>query len=159
MSAPKIANEELYSSDWSEKERDNVNTVVEFMQLLMNEHKFDEVLEKFKNNRYTQHNRNLPDGFENLVIYVKDFAKKFPEYSYDVKRIIADGDYVTFHSHVTIKATHRGDDSKGLNIMDTWKLEDGQITKHWDAIQPLDLMLRFYLFLTGGSIRNHNGVF
>lgn len=159
MNKPAISPTLLSSPNWTSEESKNVEIVVDFMQLLMNEHKFNLVLEKYKNNKYTQHNRNLPDGFESLVKYVKDFAKRFPEYSYDVKRISADGDYVTFHSHVTTKANHRGNDKKGLNIMDTWKVEDGVITKHWDAIQPLDTFMRFYIFLTGGTIRNNNGVF
>jgi predicted SnoaL-like aldol condensation-catalyzing enzyme len=151
MNKPQISQELLQSKSWTPVETQNVATIAEFMQLLMNEHNFEKVLSKFSFNQYTQHNRNIPDGFSNLVKYVQEFAKKFPEYSYDVKRITADGDYVTFHSHVTTKASHRGNDSKGFNIIDTWKLENGQITKHWDAIQPLDFFMRLYVWLTGGA--------
>lgn len=159
MNTPQISSSLLESESWTPEEKNNVKTVAEFMQLLMNEHKFDQVLSKFQNNLYTQHNRNIPDGFESLVKYVENFSKKFPEYSYDVKRITADGDYVTFHSHVTTKAAHRGNDKKGLNIIDTWELQDGKIAKHWDAIQPLDFFMRMYVWLTGGNIKNNNGVF
>ena len=149
----------LEQAHWSDLERENARRITEFVQLLMNDHDFDAVLERFGNDRYVQHNRAIPDGFPALVSYVRDFAKRFPDYTYDVKRILADGDYVHFHSHVTTRARHRGDDTKGLNISDTWRLRDGQIVEHWDAIQPIDAFMRVYLALTGGRIRNGNGVF
>lgn len=159
MSNPIISKNLLQSNSWSPQEEINVQKIAEFIQLLMNDHDFEEVLKKFNNPHYTQHNRNIPDGFENLVKYVKDFVKKFPEYSYDVKKITADGNYVTFHSHVTTKYAHRGNDKKGLNIIDTWQIENGSITKHWDAVQPLDFFMRTYVWLTGGITKNSNGVF
>lgn len=76
-----------------------------------------------------------------------------------MKPILADGDRVVFHSHATMKRAHRGNDQKGLNIMDHWKIRDGQIVEHWDTLQPLDRFMRFYALLTGGKIRNANGVF
>lgn len=150
---------ELARDSWSEQEKANVELVVDFVQNLMNNHDFAYVRENFMNSSYTQHNRNIPDGMENIVLFVEQFAKRFPDYTYDVKRIIADGEYVTFHSHATIKTTHRGNDTKGLNIVDIWKIKDGEIVEHWDSLQPLDLFMRFYILLTGGNIKNSNGVF
>ena len=159
MSAPAINPELLSSPDWNDAESKNVRVVAEFVELLMNEHDFDQVLNKFNNDQYRQHNRNLPDGIEGLVGFLRTFTKKFPEYRYDVKRVFADGNHVIFHSHATMKAADRGNDGKGWNITDTWKLEDGKIVEHWDSIQPLDLMMRVYGVYAGGSIRNNNGVF
>ncbi|MCG7908623.1 MAG: polyketide cyclase, partial [Candidatus Thiodiazotropha taylori] len=62
-------------------------------------------------------------------------------------------------SHATLKEKHRGDDSQGLNIVDTWKLEDGRLVEHWDAIQGIDLSMRLYGLFFGGKVRNANGVF
>jgi len=125
----------------------------------MNDHDFDQVLSTHGSDNYVQHNRNIPDGIPALVAFVRDFAKRFPDYTYDVKRILADGETVTFHSHATVNSKHRGDDGKGLNIIDIWQVQNGQITRHWDAIQPLDAFMRSYVLLTGGRIRNANGVF
>ena len=118
----------LKKDNWSGKEANNVKLIIDFVQNLMNNHNFDYVTEKFGNQTYVQHNRAIPDGLNALVGYVKDFAKRFPEYTYDVKHIYADGDFVIFHSHATIKAAHRGIDGKGLNIIDTWRIKDGQIS-------------------------------
>ena len=149
----------LKQEHWSSKELRNAELISDFVQHLMNDHDFDYVLETYGNANYVQHNRTIPDGMVALVGFVQAFAKRFPEYTYDVKSIIADGDYVTFHSHATINKRHRGNDKKGLNIIDTWRLKDGDIVEHWDAIQPLDGFMRFYALLTGGRIRNINGVF
>ena len=159
MSIIKIPFDALKKDSWSDQETQNAQLVLDFIQHLMNDHDFEYVLQKFGDDAYVQHNRNIPDGIKALVAYVQKFAQSNPDYTYDVKHIYADGDFVIFHSHATIKAQHRGDDTKGLNIMDTWHIQNGQITDHWDAVQPMDGFMRFYNFMTGGKVRNANGVY
>ncbi|MEL6981351.1 MAG: nuclear transport factor 2 family protein, partial [Actinomycetota bacterium] len=114
---------------------------------------------RFGASAYVQHSRGIPDGIEGLFNYLEGLTKRFPGYSYDVKHVHADGDYVTFHSHATLKSSHRGNDRKGLNIIDTWRLSDGQIVEHWDAIQPLSASMRFLALVTGGRAKNTNSIF
>ncbi|MEM8492024.1 MAG: nuclear transport factor 2 family protein [Pseudomonadota bacterium] len=149
----------LKRASWSAQEHANVELVSSFVQLIMNDHDFDAVYESFNNDAYVQHNRNLPDGIEGLVGFLKEFVADYPEYSYDVKHIYSDGDYVVFHSHATLKKEDRGNQDKGMNIVDTWRVKDGRIVEHWDAIQPLDRLMRVYVLFNGGNIRNDNGVF
>ncbi|MEO1477716.1 MAG: nuclear transport factor 2 family protein [Bacteroidota bacterium] len=148
-----------HSDSWTDAESANVRIVTDFVHNLMNTHDFDYVRETFGSHPYVQHSRGIPDGMMSLIDFVSDFAKRFPDYTYDVKHARADGDHVTFHSHATIRKSHRGDDTKGLNIIDTWRLVDGQIVEHWDAIQPLDAFMRFYVLVSGGTVRNGNGLF
>ncbi|MEL6593501.1 MAG: nuclear transport factor 2 family protein, partial [Bacteroidota bacterium] len=69
---------------------------------------------------------------------VSGFAKRYPDYTYDVKHVYVDGPFVTLHSHATIDKKHRGNPQKGLNIMDIWKVENGV----WRSQrQPLKLLL------------------
>ncbi|MEM6263217.1 MAG: nuclear transport factor 2 family protein [Bacteroidota bacterium] len=150
---------ELKRGTWSGTETKNAELIVDFVQHLMNDHDFDYIRKNFMNARYLQHNRNLPDGIEGLLAYVERIAKQYPEYTYDVKHIYADGDYVMFHSQATIKKKHRGNPNKGFNIIDTWKIEDGQIVEHWDAIQPIDGSARLLVWMTGGKVRNGNGLY
>lgn len=159
MQTASIDLQKLKKSHWTPQEMANVETIVGFVKKLMNEHDFDYVLEHYANKFYIQHNRNIPDGVEGLVDVIKSFTKRFPDYSYDVKQIIADGDHVLSHSHVTMKKADRGNDKKGLNITDNWKLKDGLIVEHWDSIQAIDSAMRLYALLTGGKVRNANGVF
>lgn len=144
---------------WSETEQRNARLVIEFVQLLMNDHDFDTIRARYGANGYLQHNRGIPDGIDGLVGYLAPFTKRYPEYGYDVQRVYADGEYVTLHSHVTLKAKHRGDERRGFNIIDTWRVVDGQITEHWDAIQPLSSSMRLLTLAIGGRSRNGNSLF
>lgn len=150
----------LYRDHWSEDEKENVQLVSDFVQQLMNNHDFDYVMDKFDNSLYRQHNAAIPDGISGLVSFVKQFAKRYPEYGYDVKRIMVDRDLVMFHSHCTLKAKHRGDDKNGMIIIDYWKIQDGKIVQHWDSIQTITFGLTFLLnFYKLSGRKNDNGLF
>jgi len=151
--------DQLSSPEWSEKEVQNVKLISSFVQDLMINHDDKKVISTYGNSSYIQHNRNIPDGMSGIAKYVADFAKEYPDFTYDVKRIVADGDYVIFHSHATLHKEHRGNDKKGLNITDIWRVKDGKIVEHWDSIQAIDLSMRIFSLLQGGKTRNSNGVF
>ena len=151
--------EELQKNSWTEQELANATVIADFVQNLMNNHNFDYILEHYNDSSYVQHNRNLQDKVTGLVDFLKAFVEDYPDYTYDVKSIYVDGDYVIFHSHATLKKEHRGIDEKGMNIVDIWRLEDGRIVEHWDSIQALDLSMRLYSLANGGKIKNDNGVF
>lgn len=157
--SPQLDFSKLEKASWNEQEQANVALIAEFVQKLMNDHDFDYVLKRFNNSAYRQHNRNLPDKMTGLVGFLEEFVESYPDYSYDVKHVYADGDFVIFHSHATLNADDRGDDGKGMNIIDTWRIQDGKIVEHWDAIQALDGFMRFYALISGGNIENDNGVF
>lgn len=156
---PQIDYENFTQDHWTEQEKANVRVVIDFFQHLMNEHNFEYTLKNFGGGSYTQHNRAIPNEIEGLVGYVKTMVKRFPEYSFDVKKVYADGDYVILHSHTTMKANQRGNEKKGFIITDTFKLKDGKLTEHWDAIQPIDFFSRFLMLVTGGAVGNSNPTF
>ena len=56
---------------------------------------------------------------DGLASYVKTVVKRFPDYAFDVNRIIATQDFVILHSHATLKAAHRGNEAKGFIITGT----------------------------------------
>lgn len=149
----------LQSSNWTDQELANAKVITDFVQNLMNNHNFKYVLERYNDSAYVQHNRNLPDKITGLVVFLTEFVEDYPEYTYDVKHVYVDGDYVIFHSHATLNKEDRGNDQKGMNIIDTWRLENGRIVEHWDSIQALDGFMRFYSLFKGGEINNANGVF
>ena len=149
----------LQKPSWTEQELANATLITDFVQNLMNNHNFDYILERYNDSSYVQHNRNLPDKITGLVGFLEEFVEDYPDYTYDVKHIYVDGDYVIFHSHATLKKDDRGNDKKGMNIIDIWRLEDGRIVEHWDSIQALGTLMRFYSLINGGNIQNANGVF
>lgn len=156
---PKIEITNLLQDHWTEKETENAKVVVDFFQHLMNEHNFEYTLKKFGGGSYIQHNRAIPNNIEGLVGYVKTMVKRFPEYSFDVKKIFADGDFVVLHSHTTLKANHRGNEKKGFIITDTFRLENSKLAEHWDAMQPIDKFSRLLFLMIGGKIGNNNPTF
>lgn len=157
--APYIVFNKYVQKHWTKKESENVKVVVDFFQHLMNEHDFEYTLKTYGDGPYTQHNRGIPDGIYGLVEYVKTLTKRFPEYSFDVKKIYADGDFVVLHSHCTLQAKHRGNEKKGFIITDTFRLKNGKLAEHWDAIQPIDMFTRILFLLTGGAVGNDNPTF
>ena len=159
MSSPKINFSTLEKAHWNAADQKNAALVVEFVQLIMNDHNFDEIMRRYAGQPYKQHNRNIADGIEGVVKTVGDLVKNAPEFSYDVKHIFVDGEHVILHSHATLKAKHRGNDAQGFNIVDTWRVTDGQLVEHWDAIQGISFSMRLYMLVTGGQVRNQNGVF
>ncbi len=156
---PQIDFDALKDDAWTEQEAGNARRVLHFFQKLMNEHDFDHILETYQGTTYVQHNRSIPTGIAGLVGYVQGMVKRYPDYSFDVKRVIASGDHVVLHSHATLKARHRGDERKGFIITDTFRLHDGQLAEHWDAIQPIDFATRLLFLMVGGQIANDHPTF
>ncbi|GAA5218422.1 nuclear transport factor 2 family protein [Corallincola platygyrae] len=159
MAVPIIDLDSLSKPHWSEADRQKAEAVVRFVQLIMNDHNFEEVLRSYSGQRYIQHNRTIADGIEGVVKTVSSLVKNSPEFSYDVRQIFIDGDHVILHSHATLKAKHRGDQSQGMNIIDTWRLQDGKLVEHWDAVEGISFAMRLYSLFAGGQLRNTNGIF
>lgn len=159
MHGPKINMSKLTKLHWSENDLNNAKLAVEFVQRIMNDHDFNGIRELYRGQQYTQHNRNIADGIEGVIEAVSRLVNNAPEFSYDIKHILVDGDHVVLHSHVTLKAKHRGIETEGFNIMDTWRVENGRLVEHWDAVQGISFSMRLYALLTGGKIRNKNSIF
>ena len=159
MNPMTVEMERLRRPTWSAEEAENATLVADFVQLLMNEHNFDALRDRYGSGVYVQHNHGISDGLEGVIATVGDLIKRFPDYGYDVKHILVDGDIVIFHSHATLRKSHRGNQRRGFNITDRWRVVDGAIVEHWDSIQPMDLFARFYTLVSGGRVRNNNGTY
>ncbi len=159
METIKIDLESLRRDTWTEQEYKNATLVIDFVQKLMNDHNFEYIKENFGHHRYKQHNQSMVDGITGVLKVVSDFARRYPAYTYEVKHVYVDGPYVTLHSHATSELKHRGNPQKGMNIIDTWKVENGELLEHWDAVQPIHGFMRFFFWMVGGKFRNSNTYF
>ena len=151
--------EKLKKPTWTDEERKNAAVVADFIQHLMNDHDFEYIKATYGDHPYKQHNQSMVDGLTGVLKVVSDFARRYPDYTYDVKHFYVDGPFVTVHSHATNNRKHRGNPQKGLNIMDIWKVENGQLTEHWDSVQPIHGSMRFLFWMIGGKFRNRNTYF
>jgi predicted SnoaL-like aldol condensation-catalyzing enzyme len=81
---------------------------------------------------YTQHNPDTADGPAAFVQSMTETLRRAPDLRADIKRVLAEGDLVVIHNHITAGA---GD--CGLAGFDLFRLRDGKIVEHWDARQPV----------------------
>lgn len=75
--------------------------------------------------------------------FIKFLRDKHPNAHREIKKVFADGDYVILHVHSVRKPGTRG-----RAIFDLFKLENGKIVEHWDAVQDIP-----------GKPANANGIF
>lgn len=86
------------------------------------------VINKLVREDYIQHNPTAADRREGLLQLVDMIkAGKVPAPKVDVKRVIADGDYVLLHSDY--------DWGGRKAVFDLFRVQDGMIAEHWDCIQ------------------------
>jgi predicted SnoaL-like aldol condensation-catalyzing enzyme len=81
---------------------------------------------------YTQHNPNAADGPEGLKGFLAFLKDKYPQSHSEIKQVFTDGDYVILHVF-----TVREPGTRGNAIVDIFRLKDGKIEEHWDAVQPI----------------------
>jgi predicted SnoaL-like aldol condensation-catalyzing enzyme len=109
----------------------NKKAVVAFYDKGLNQKDF-EAASKYFGPRYVQHNPNAADGIEGFKGFVNFLREKFPDSHSEIKQVFADGDYVILHVHAV-----REKGTRGNAIIDIFKLENGKIVEHWDAVQPI----------------------
>lgn len=112
-------------------EASNRKTVLAFYEEGLNRKDADAAI-AYLGSRYTQHNPNAEDGPEGFRKFIAFLKAKFPQSHSEIKQVFTDGDYVILHVHAV-----REPGTRGNAIIDIFKLENGKIVEHWDAVQPI----------------------
>ncbi|HUA44869.1 MAG TPA: nuclear transport factor 2 family protein [Solirubrobacteraceae bacterium] len=107
-------------------------TVMAFAELAFAQRNPREAAEHYMREDYVQHNPQLPTGREAFVQFVAGLLEQAPETTYEIKRVIAEGEYVVFHAHLKMRP-----DDPGRAVADIFRVQDGRIAEHWDVIQPV----------------------
>lgn len=81
--------------------------------------------------QFVQHSPDSPSGRAEYLTHLAEAS--FNGGTSDIRLILADGDYVAVHHHMTL----RDDKGPGLAVVDLWRLEDGKLVEHWDVEQPM----------------------
>lgn len=110
---------------------ENKRIATEFYDAAINRKDF-EAASQYLGSEYTQHNPTAADGPEGLRGFIDFLKARYPEQRGEIKRVIAEGNFVVLHVHST-----RGDGTPGRAIVDIFRVDEGKVVEHWDVIQDI----------------------
>ncbi|MEV0292275.1 nuclear transport factor 2 family protein [Nocardia sp. NPDC050710] len=89
-----------------------------------------EVLRDLLREDFIEHSPGNPSGRDEFLRFIAN--SPVARARLDIKRVITDAEYAVVHYHMV-----EPDDDRGTAVIDIWRLVDGQITEHWDVVQPV----------------------
>jgi len=113
----------------------NKENVIAFYDLMFNQCRPSEAIERFAGEDYIQHNPDVGDGKQAFIDYFERMAADYPGKHVDVVRAFADDNHVILHCHQTWPGDHE------YAGMDIFRLDDdGKVVEHWDVLQIVPAM-------------------
>jgi predicted SnoaL-like aldol condensation-catalyzing enzyme len=81
---------------------------------------------------FKHHNPFFAGTEEALAVGMESNARQNPDKIFEVKRVIAEGEFVVVHSHVRQKP-----EDLGAVVVHIFRFESGRIVELWDVGQPV----------------------
>jgi predicted SnoaL-like aldol condensation-catalyzing enzyme len=111
---------------------DNSEPVRGFLDVAFNQRQPIKAFELYCGNAYVQHNTHAPAGGPASAEFLESFVGQHPGTSIDIKRVLVDGEFVMTHSHIKLT-----EDELGAVAMDIFRVREGKIVEHWDAVAAI----------------------
>lgn len=125
------------------KSDQNKRNAQAFYDLMFNQCKPREAIEKYAGDEYIQHNPHVADGKEAFIEYFERMAAEHPGKKTHFIRSIAEDDHVVLHCR---QEWPDSDDYAGIDI---FRFDgNGKVVEHWDVLQ-----------IVTAESKNENGLF
>ena len=88
-------------------------------------------VDQYMSSTFIQHNPTTPDGPEGVKALLQMLISQgVPKQKIVFKHVVAEGDTVFLHSRYEMEV-------KELRFIDIYRIEDGKLAEHWDAMMPM----------------------
>ena len=118
----------------AEVARTNTHTVLAFEETVFNKHRVRDGFDRYVGAQFRQHSAMLPDDRDAAITALSHLlTSEYPASRKVVERTVAQGDLVA----VQVFWDQKPGQTRGVAMVDIYRLADGKIVEHWDVAQAL----------------------